>query len=100
MAAKTERVSAQQEPTEEDKDRIGTLDSIMAQPEIEVGQVEEVAPAPSGTKTVVIRVNQDIEDMSIVAGGRRNRYTFVAGKQYRVPVNVWKELERTGKVWH
>ena len=100
MAAKTERVSPQVEATEDDKDRIGTLDSVLATPEIEVGTIEEVAPRKKGDRTVVIRVNDNIEDMSIVGGGVRKNYTFEAGKQYRVPVQVAIELERIGKVWH
>jgi hypothetical protein len=98
MAAKTKTVNPQEEPTEADKDRIGTLDSVLATPEIEVGAVENLAP--KGPRTVVIRVNENIEDMSYIAGGRKNNYTFEAGKQYRVPVQIAIELERIGKVWH
>lgn len=100
MAAKTQRANPQVEATEDDKDRIGTLDSVLATPEIEVGTVEEVAPARQGARTVVIRLNDNIEDMSLVSGGVKRNYTFEAGKQYRVPVDVAVELERIGKVWH
>lgn len=100
MATKPKTVNPQVEATEDDKDRIGTLDSIMAQPEIEVGTVENVAPVAPGSKTVVVRLNDNIEEMSYVARGVRRRYTFEAGKQYRVPVDVAIELERIGKVWH
>lgn len=100
MAARTKTVNPQVEVTEDDKDRIGTLGSVLSTPEIEVGTVEEVAPAPQGAKTVVVRLNDNIEDMSYVAGGVRRTYTFEAGHQYRVPVQVAVELERIGKVWH
>jgi len=99
MATKPKTVSPQVEITDEDKDRIGTLDSIMAEPEIEVGAVEDT-PVHRGTKTVVVRLNDNIEDMSLVSGGRKSNYTFEAGHQYRVPVEVALELERIGKVWH
>ena len=100
MATKPKTVSPQVEATDEDKDRIGTLDSIMAAPEIEVGAIEEVAPARQGARMVVVRLNENVEEMSLVAGGRKNKYTFEAGHQYRVPVEVAIELERIGKVWH
>ena len=48
----------------------------------------------------VIRVNTDIEEMTYVAGGRRESYTFVVGNRYRVPVYIAQELENTGKLWH
>jgi hypothetical protein len=99
MATKPKTANPQVEITDEDKDRIGTLDSVMAAPEIEVGAVEQ-PPVPRGAKTVVIRVNDNIEDMSLVDGRGRSNYTFEAGHQYRVPVDVALELERIGKVWH
>jgi hypothetical protein len=99
MATKPKTVNPQVEVTDEDKDRIGTLDSVLATPEIEVGAVENV-PVKRGERTVVIRVNDNIEQMSIVAGGRRREYTFEVGKQYRVPVQVAIMLEDIGKVWH
>ena len=100
MATRTKTVNPQVDATEEDKDRIGTLDSVLSTPEIEVGAIEEVAPARQGDRMVVVRLNENIEDMSVVAGGNKRNYTFEAGKQYRVPVDVAIELERIGKVWH
>lgn len=85
---------------------IATLNSVSAPqgpvlPEVEVDRVEDLTPpTPTGDRMVVIRVNQDIEDMSYVASGRVERYTFEAGNRYRVPVHVARELEALGKIWH
>lgn len=48
-------------------------------------------------QTQVIRVNEDIEDVTIGAG---NTYNFEAGRQYRVPKAVADHLEEKGYVWH
>lgn len=71
-------------------------------PEVEVDQITDTKrPAKSaGTQMVVIRVNQDIEEMSWVASGRSERYNFQAGHRYRVPVYIARELENLGKLWH
>jgi len=68
-------------------------------PEIEVDAIQG-NPQPQGVPLVVIRVNEAIEEMSYVAGGRRERYSFEAGNQYRVPVYIADELEGLGKIWH
>jgi hypothetical protein len=86
-----------------DAQRIGTLGSVLGgQQEIEVGAPEEVIPERirQQMRTVVIRVNSDIEDMSWVGGGNRYSFTFEAGHSYRVPVQIAIELERIGKVYH
>lgn len=44
-----------------------------------------------------IRVNQDIEQMTIGAG---TSYDFVTGQKYRVPVHIANHLEEKGLVWH
>jgi len=68
-------------------------------PEVEVDAIQENSK-PQGVPTVVIRVNENIEEMSYVADGRKERYTFEAGNRYRVPVYIAAELEGLGKVWH
>lgn len=107
MAQKIETVNAQEDPTPEDENRIGTLSNVLKEAEITVGEPEDVVPQhmhtqwqDNGPRMVVIRVNESIEDMSVVAGGKRSSYTFEAGHQYRVPVDIAIELERLGKVWH
>lgn len=44
-----------------------------------------------------IRVNQDIEQMTVGAG---NTYDFVVGQKYRVPRHIADHLEEKGLVWH
>lgn len=60
-----------------------------------VGGPEVRGPADDGT--VVIRVNSDLEDVTIGAG---NNYTFMEGQQYRVPAYVAAHLEEKGYVYH
>ena len=49
---------------------------------------------------IKVRVNEDVEDMSYVGGGRRENYSFKAGHEYMVPWYIANELERNGRVWH
>lgn len=85
---------------EEIEGGIATLSSVLeGAPEVEVDAVQE-SPQPEGVPMVIIRVNENIEDMSYVAGGRKERYTFEAGNRYRVPVYIANELEGLGKIWH
>jgi len=79
---------------------VTTMNDLMGGiPEIEVDAIQG-NPQPQGVPLVVIRVNEAIEEMSYVAGGRRERYSFEAGNQYRVPVYIADELEGLGKIWH
>lgn len=90
------------ERNEELEGGIGTLSNVMAEPllpEVEVDSIKEDTQT-QGVPTVVIRVNENVEEMSYVAGGRKERYTFEAGNRYRVPVYIANELEAIGKVWH
>lgn len=48
-------------------------------------------------QTAVIRVNEDLPDMTFGVG---NHYSFEVGKQYRVPKDVADHLEEKGYVWH
>ncbi len=68
--------------------------------EITVSAVTPTA-VPMGARTRIIRVNEDIENMSITAGGRPPRiYSFQQGHQYQVPLDVAAELDAIGKLWH
>ena len=97
-------------PSQESRDvevegGIATLDSVnggpqVGLPEVEVDAVVETARPQQGTPLVEIRVNESIEDMSFVASGRVERYTFEVGNRYRVPVHIAHELEAVGKLWH
>jgi hypothetical protein len=65
--------------------------------------VDAVTPTavPMGARTRIIRVNEDIENMTITAGGRPPRiYSFQASHQYQVPIDVAAELDAIGKLWH
>lgn len=85
---------------------IGTLDSVTggplvgALPEVEVDALQETSSAPQGVPMVEIRVNEPIEEMTMVAGGRTEHYTFEAGNRYRVPIYIAQELDAIGKLWH
>ena len=61
-----------------------------------IDAVEEVELNLSSA-TVVIRVNDDIEDMTLGVG---NNYTFKAGQKYKVPKMVADHLEEKGYIWH
>lgn len=100
--AEVQTAEAQVEPTEEDKDRIATLDSVLGDRTIEVGRPEDVVPTQLQQQRgmVTVRVNTDIEDMSYVGGGRPERYSFEQGHVYSVPWYIADELEANGKVWH
>jgi hypothetical protein len=71
-----------------------TTTDVVEQPWETVGEV----PAPrEADGTVVLRVNTDLEDVTIGAG---NNYTFMEGQAYRVPRHVYDHLEEKGYVWH
>lgn len=61
-----------------------------------IDSVEEVEINVSEA-VVVIRVNEDIEDMTLGVG---NNYTFKAGQKYKVPKHVADHLEEKGYIWH
>jgi hypothetical protein len=63
-----------------------------------VDEVEDLGGVEkSDSAMVVVRVNEDIEDMTY---GYGNTYSMKAGGQYRVPKAVADHLERKGLVWH
>lgn len=90
----------------EDDGEIGTMDSIGlgGKGEIEIDEVQTQIPRPRGQEApprfVKVRVNCDIEQMSWVAGGRREEYNFESGHMYQIPVYIAQELENQGKIWH
>lgn len=51
----------------------------------------------SADDTVVVRVAEDIDNMTV---GYRNNYTFKAGGKYKVPQAVADRLESLGLLWH
>lgn len=98
-----ERVAVQEASTAADKERIATMASMLGENVIEVGAPLDVVPQhiQQQSRMVVVRIGSEgIEDMSYNSGGHRQRFTFEAGHEYRVPVEIAAELERIGKVWH
>jgi hypothetical protein len=60
---------------------------------VETVVVDDVKPTGASGKTVVIRVAEDIESMTLGAG---NYYTFKAGQKYEVTPEVAAHLEQKG----
>jgi hypothetical protein len=58
--------------------------------------IEEVEVSVNETN-VVIRVNEDIDDMTLGVGAN---YTFKAGQKYKVKKEVADHLEEKGYIWH
>lgn len=97
-----DEVEVQETPQPGDENRIGTLGSVLGGQEVVVGEPEDVMPEHmrATMDLVTVRVNEEIENMSIVAGGQRFSAHFEPGHVYRVPPQVAIELERIGKVYH
>lgn len=68
-------------------------------PQVIVGQVQRT-PIPPGDRPVKIRVNEDIQDMTITSGGKIRTYNFTAGHEYVIPRSVAIELARIDRLWH
>jgi|SRR5215469_6474880 len=62
-------------------------------------EVEDLGPEPVVVEDEwrVIRVNSDIEEMTYGAG---NTLTFLRGRRYRVPRDLYNWLESRGVVYH
>jgi chemotaxis protein CheY-P-specific phosphatase CheC len=60
---------------------------------VEAVVVEDITTTGASGKTVVIRVAEDIESMTLGAG---NYYTFKAGQKYEVTPEVAAHLEQKG----
>lgn len=61
-----------------------------------VDSVEEV-DASLSENSVIVRVNEDIDDMTLGVG---TLYTFKMGQKYKVPKAVADHLEEKGLIWH
>jgi hypothetical protein len=62
-------------------------------------EVQDLGPEPMVVEDEwrVIRVNTDIEDMTYGAG---TSYTFLRGRRYRVPRDLYNWLDSRGVVYH
>lgn len=99
------RVNPQSEARNvEAEGEVTTLDDLSggapAIQEVEVDPITPVAPQPQGVPMTIIRVNEDIEEMTWSANNRMESYSFQAGNRYKVPVYIAHELEAVGKLWH
>ena len=61
-----------------------------------IDEVEVVGPDLS-QEYVVVRVNTDLDQMTLGAG---QHWTFKVGKKYKVPAYVARHLEEKGYLWH
>ena len=78
-----------------EKDANSVTDLTQGAPVV-IDSVEEVLPTLT-ENTVVIRVNEDVEDMTIGVG---NHYSFKMGQKYKVSKQIADHLEEKGLVWH
>lgn len=67
-----------------------------------IEELDEPAPTPGAAvpdlnEKVVIRVNADLEDVTL---GYGNVYSFIEGRRYRVPRWVADHLDSKGLIWH
>ena len=60
-------------------------------------QGDEVVVVAPEDRTVVMRVNTDIDNMTLGAG---NHFTFKVGSKYKVSEAVYDHLEELGYVYH
>lgn len=58
---------------------------------------DEPVIVDSGERSVEVRINTNLDDVTIGAG---NNYNFKEGGRYRVPLHVAQHLEEKGYVWH
>lgn len=61
-----------------------------------VDEVEEVGVSLAND-FVVVRIAEDIEDMTFGVG---NNYSFKGGSKYRITRALYEHLEEKGLVWH
>jgi len=72
--------------------------TTVAVPEIESEEVvEDNTPIEVGSDMVKMRVNTDLEDVTI---GQGNNFTFYRNRIYTVPKWVYNHLDEKGLVWH
>lgn len=62
-----------------------------------IDELEDLAVELETDETVIIRVNEEIVDMTFGAG---NFYSFKVGPRYKVTKDLANYLEEIGAVWH
>jgi ferritin-like protein len=87
-------VAAQVEAAQIESEVIDVTESPAA-PTVIVDSVEEIG-VTLADETIIIRVNEDIMDMTYGAG---NMYTFLQGRKYKVSKDLASWLEEKGYLW-
>lgn len=87
-------VAAQVEAAQIESEVIDVTESPAA-PTVIVDSVEEIG-VTLADETIIIRVNEDIMDMTYGAG---NLYTFLQGRKYKVSKDLASWLEEKGYLW-
>ena len=87
-------VAAQVEAAQIESEVIDVTESPAA-PTVIVDSVEEIG-VTLADETIIIRVNEDIMDMTYGAG---NLYTFLQGRKYKVSKDLAGWLEEKGYLW-
>lgn len=78
----------------DDPDVVAEAERVLTE-DVQVLDQEHVATRAQDA--VLIRINADLENVTIGAG---NNYTFREGEKYKVPAMVAQHLEEKGYVWH
>lgn len=109
LAARAKEITLNaQVQSERDSEPVDLTNGPIVAPTVEVGPVDltngaaqseiEVAPVVEVTaKTRKLRVNDDLEQVTIGAG---QHYDFEQGREYIVPAHIYDHLEEKGYVWH
>lgn len=87
-------VAAQVEAAQIESEVIDVTETPAA-PTVIVDSVEEIG-VTLADETIIIRVNEDIMDMTYGAG---NMYTFLQGRKYKVSKDLASWLEEKGYLW-
>lgn len=87
-------VAAQVEAAQIESEVIDVTETPAA-PTVIVDSVEEIG-VTLADETIIIRVNEDIMDMTYGAG---NLYTFLQGRKYKVSKDLASWLEEKGYLW-
>jgi len=78
-------------------ERAGEISTINPMPVVESDTEVTVGAVSVDTPTRKMRVNTDLEQVTI---GHGNNYDFYRGQTYTVPVEVYNHLDERGLVWH
>jgi hypothetical protein len=96
--AAPQEVNPQQDERSEDQGVMTSYQDLVSPPQV---TVDSVTPqGPQAPDMAVIRVNDNIEEMTYSADGHTEKYEFLVDHRYRVPTYIAQELENVGKLYH